>query len=84
LIQVKALQSDRRHSASDKKEIVMPFESILYVTFVLSALALFASTLAYADWATRHANDPVRMPAHFAEDKPCCHDNDAGPVRKAA
>jgi hypothetical protein len=62
----------------------MPLESILYVTFVLSALALFASTLAYAEWATRHANDPVRIPAHFAQEKPCCHNNDAEPVRKAA
>ena len=62
----------------------MPLESILYVTFVLSALALFASTLAYAEWATRHANDPVRIPAHFAQEKSCCHDNDAEAVRKAA
>jgi len=61
----------------------MPLETIVYVTFVLSALALFASTLAYAQGATRHANDPVRSPAHFAEEKPC-HHNDAEPVRKAA
>jgi hypothetical protein len=67
-----------------KEETVMPLESILYVTFVLSALALLASTLAYAEWATRHANDPVRMPAHFAQEEPCCHNNDAEPVRKAA
>lgn len=68
----------------EKRETVMPVETILYVTFVLSALALFASTLAYAERATRHANDPVRTPARFAQEKPCCHDNDAEPVRKAA
>ena len=61
----------------------MPLESIVYVTFVLSALALFASALAYADWATRHANDPIRTPARFAQEK-LAHDNDAEPVRKAA
>ena len=62
----------------------MPVETILYVTFVMSALTLFASTLAYAEWATRHANDPVRVPAHFAQEKPGRHYNDAEPVRKAA
>ena len=62
----------------------MPLETILYVTFVFSALALFASTLAYAEWATRHANDPVRIPASFTQKNPCCHHNDAEPVRKAA
>ena len=62
----------------------MPLESILYVTFVLSALAIFAATLAYAEWATRHANDPVRMPAAFAQEKACCHHNDAELARKAA
>jgi hypothetical protein len=67
-----------------RRETVMPLETILYVTFVFSALALFASTLAYAEWATRHANDPVRIPASFTQEKPCCHHNDAEPVRKAA
>jgi hypothetical protein len=53
----------------------MPIETVVYVTFVLSALALFVSTVAYAQRATRHANNPVRMSAHFAEAKPCRHQN---------
>ena len=62
----------------------MPLETIVYVTFVLSVLALSASTLAYAQGATRHANTPSRIPARFAQEKPCCHDHDPEPVRKAA
>jgi hypothetical protein len=57
----------------------MPIETIVYVTFVLSALALFVSTVVYAQGATRHANSPARMSAHFAEAKPCCHQNDLNP-----
>jgi len=61
----------------------MPLESILYVAFVLAALTLFASVLAYAEWATRHANDGVYKPAQFKEGSPT-HQNDADLVRKAA
>ena len=35
----------------------MPLESILYLAFVVAALAVFAAALTYADWATRHATD---------------------------
>ena len=61
----------------------MPFETIAYLTFVVSALTLFAATLTYAEWATRHANDPVRKPAQFEQEKPLHREvNDA--LRKAA
>ena len=61
----------------------MPLESILYVGFVVAALVLFAAALAYAEWATRHANDGVSKPAQFREGSPS-HQNDADLVRKAA
>jgi hypothetical protein len=64
-------------------EGIMPFETIAYLTFVVSALTLFAATLAYAEWATRHANDPVREPAQFAQEKPARH-NAPEVFRKAA
>lgn len=61
----------------------MPFETIAYLTFVVSAFALFAATLTYAEWASKHANDPVRKPARVPqEQRP--HRNDADTVRKAA
>ena len=34
----------------------MPLESILYLSFVVSALTVFASALTYAEWATRQVN----------------------------
>jgi hypothetical protein len=43
----------------------MPFETIAYLTFVVSAATLVAVTLAYAEGAVRRANDPVRKPAQF-------------------
>jgi hypothetical protein len=43
----------------------MSFETIGYLTFVVSALMLFAVTLAYAEGAVRHANHPVRKPEQF-------------------
>ena len=61
----------------------MPFETIAYLTFVVSALTLFAVTLAYAEWATRHANDPVRKPEPFGQKKPSRR-NDSDVLRKAA
>ena len=62
----------------------MPLESIVYVTFVLSAVALLVSTLAYANGAARHANEPIRTPARFTQEKPRGRDNGVEPVRKAA
>ena len=58
----------------------MPIESILYLVFVLAAFALFAVVLSYAEWATRHANDPVRTPADQAT--PVHHNVNS--IRKAA
>ena len=35
----------------------MPIESVLFLGLVLTALAVFAAALSYAEWATRHATD---------------------------
>ena len=61
----------------------MPFETIAYLAFVASALTLFAATLAYAEWATRHANDGVHKPAQFRQEKPA-RPNAPDALRKAA
>jgi hypothetical protein len=61
----------------------MPLESILYVGFVVAALVVFAAALAYAEWATRHANDSVSRPAQFKEERPPYH-NQSELMRKAA
>ena len=61
----------------------MPFETIAYLTFVVSALALFAAALTYAEWATRHANDSVRKPEQLGQGKPP-HRDDSDVLRKAA
>ena len=60
----------------------MPLESILYLSFVVSALAVFASALTYADWATRQANESrnveqTRKPARRPVDV-------MAPLRRAA
>jgi hypothetical protein len=64
-------------------EGIMPFETIAYLTFVISALTLFAATLTYAEWATRHADDPVRKPEQSGQEK-SLQRNDSDPLRKAA
>jgi hypothetical protein len=64
-------------------EGVMPFETIAYLTFVLAALGVFAATLTYAEWATRHANDAARKPAQIGQEH-APHHNDTDAVRKAA
>ena len=61
----------------------MPFETIAYLTFVVSALTLFAATLTYAEWATRHANDPVRKPVQVGQENPP-HRHGSDALRKAA
>ena len=35
----------------------MPLENILYLGLVISAFAVFAAVLSYAEWTTRHATD---------------------------
>lgn len=60
----------------------MPFETIVYLTLVISALTLFAVTVAYAEGAARHARDPVRKPHQFRQVKPM-HRNDSDLLRKA-
>jgi hypothetical protein len=63
-------------------EGVMPFETIMYVTFVVAALGIFAAALTYAEWAAKHANDAVGEPAHAKPEIPANRqDTDA---RKAA
>ena len=61
----------------------MPFEAIVYLTFVVSLLTLFAVTLTYAQGATRHANEPVRKPAQFGHQK-AAHRQDPDAFRKVA
>jgi hypothetical protein len=58
----------------------MPIESILYLAFVLAAFGQFAAVLAYAEWATRHANDTAPTATRFE------HENaaNANLARKAA
>ena len=43
------------HCKHENRESVMPVESILFLCLVISALAVFATTLTYAEWVTRHA-----------------------------
>ena len=43
------------HCKHETRESVMPVESILFLGLVISALAVFAATLTYAEWATRQA-----------------------------
>jgi hypothetical protein len=62
------------------KEGIMPFETIAYLAFVISAALVFAAALTYAEWATRHAADPARKPDQAKEQ----HPHDADPLRKAA
>jgi hypothetical protein len=71
-------------SVIEKKEGIMPLESILYVGFVVAALVLFAAALAYAEWATRHANDSVPRPAQFKKEERPPYHNQSELMRKAA
>jgi hypothetical protein len=64
-------------------EGVMPFETIAYLTFVVSAFTLFAVTLTYAEWATRHADDTVPETKQFKQEK-SPHRNDPDVPLKAA
>ena len=61
----------------------MPVETVQYLAFVLSALAIFAAALTYADWATRHANVAARNAEPVGHEKPS-HRNNADTERKAA
>jgi hypothetical protein len=61
----------------------MPLESILYLSFVISALAVFASALTYAEWATRQMNnepDKAEEPGQPARRK----SEETAPLRRAA
>jgi hypothetical protein len=83
LIQLKSKRTGVAHHADEKKESAMPTESILYVTFVVAALTLFAVALAYAEWATRHASGEV-SPRERRAPKTPLHREDADVLRKAA
>jgi hypothetical protein len=61
-------------------EGIMPFETIAYLTFVVSAAAVFAAALTYAEWASKRATDPAPKPEQAKQE--CRHDTDA--LRKAA
>jgi hypothetical protein len=50
------------HSKSSGVSI-MSLESILFLGLVIGALVLFASVLAYGDWATRQAMRDIAGPA---------------------
>jgi len=60
----------------------MPLESILYLGFVVFALAVFASALTYAEWATRQADksrdaEQTKKPAQRQSEE-------TAPLRRAA
>ena len=40
----------------------MPLESVVFLSLVIGALILFASALAYGDWATRQAMREIAVP----------------------
>lgn len=61
----------------------MPLESILYLGFVITALAEFAAALSYAEWATRHAPDNASRPAQIRREANSRR-GEAAPVREAA
>jgi hypothetical protein len=61
----------------------MPLESILYLSFVVSALVLFASVLTYAERATRQLNNDSSTPEQnrkSAQRQP----EETAPLRRAA
>jgi hypothetical protein len=62
----------------------MPFDSILYLAFVVAMFTQFAVVLTYAEWATRHANDhrpPFRKLARMHQPS---QREELAPLRKAA
>jgi hypothetical protein len=62
----------------------MPLDSMMYIAFVVAVFTQFAVVLAYADWATRHANDdrpPFRKFARAQEPK---QREETAPLSKAA
>jgi hypothetical protein len=61
----------------------MPVESILYVGFVISAFAVFAATLTYAERVTRHASINTPRRAQIKREASIRHAESAS-VRKAA
>jgi hypothetical protein len=67
----------------EERESVMPLESILYVGFVISAFAVFAAVLAYADWATRHATDNTPRRGQLNREA-SLHREESASFRKAA
>jgi hypothetical protein len=71
------------HSTASSVEDTMALETVVYLTFAVSLLTLLAVTLIYAEGAARHANDPLRRPAQFGQEK-ASHRQDADAFRKAA
>jgi len=61
----------------------MPFETILYLAFVVAVLAEFAAVLTYAEWATRHATDNTPRRAHIKREA-SQDGEDTRPISKAA
>ena len=61
----------------------MPLENILYLSFVISALAVFATALAYAEWATRQLNNESFKAARNRRLAQRQHEETA-PLRRAA
>ena len=61
----------------------MPVENILYLGLVISAFAVFAAVLAYAEWATRRAADKTPRRAHTKQEGSQRREEPAS-IRKAA
>jgi hypothetical protein len=64
----------------------MPLESILFLALVIGALILFATVLAYGDWATRQAMREMTgsQPSAKGRKTPAAHAAARPPIQKAA
>jgi hypothetical protein len=61
----------------------MPVENILYLGLVISAFAVFAALLTYAEWTTRRAAGKTPRRAQIKRE--AAHDReDSASIRKAA
>src|SRR5262245_21943137 len=67
----------------NKGRIVMPFETALYITFILAVFAQFAAVLTYAEWATRQTTEhrPLSTESKQMTLRPA---GNAAPIAKAA
>jgi len=62
----------------------MPSENILYLGLVISAFAVFAGVLSYAEWATRHAISSNTARRRHLKPERSLHREEPASVRKAA